>query len=228
MARHGAGQERRKRWATFALVAALHIAAILGLVAALTPRLGREAVGTTLAAFDLPLPAPPPTPSPVPAPAQASAPAPAPAAPRATAAPIAALPPRVVLSPLDAPPVAATGTAASSGAAAAGAGTGAGGAGNGTGGGGGKLAQIAGTIDSARDYPIETRDRRIGTSVLIVFTVGVDGRAHDCQVRNPSGDPSSDAITCKLAEQRFRFRPATDAAGNPVPALHGWRQTWHY
>jgi periplasmic protein TonB len=45
-------------------------------------------------------------------------------------------------------------------------------------------------------------------------------------VIRPSPDPEADAIVCRLAEQRFRFRPATDAAGNPVPATYGWRQEW--
>jgi protein TonB len=136
-----------------------------------------------------------------------------------------------------APVIAATGDANTSGMRADGVGPGAGttgtgggsGAGGaGQGGGGSALAQIAGTIDSARDYPRAGRDARIGHSALIVFTVGVDGRAHDCHVRESSGDPESDAITCRLAEQRFRFRPATDAAGNPVEHPYGWRQKWFY
>jgi TonB family protein len=115
-----------------------------------------------------------------------------------------------------APVIAATGDANTSGMRADGVGPGAGttgtgggsGAGGaGQGGGGSALAQIAGTIDSARDYPRAGRDARIGHSALIVFTVGVDGRAHDCHVRESSGDPESDAITCRLAEQRFAFAP---------------------
>ena len=91
-----------------------------------------------------------------------------------------------------------------------------------------KFVQIAGTIDSAKDYPKATRDLRIGKSVLIVFTVGIDGRVHNCRVSEPSGDVQSDAITCRLAEERFRFRPSTDNQGNPVEALYGWRQRWFY
>jgi protein TonB len=90
------------------------------------------------------------------------------------------------------------------------------------------LVQTGGTIDSAKDYPIASRDLRIGKAVLVVFTVGVDGRAHDCEVREPSGDAEADAITCRLAVARFRFRPASDAAGNAVAVKYGWRQRWHY
>lgn len=203
------------------------MAVIVGLITVFTPEIGQRAVSASLAAFNL---APPPPPPPPPAEHEATAPqAAGAAAPRAVAKPVAAPPPRIVIARIDAPVVANTGAANASGAASAGQGTGAGGSGNGTGGGGGqKLVQLAGTINSAKDYPRETRDKRIGTSVVIVFTVGVDGRAHDCRVRDPSGDPRSDAITCQLAEQRFRFRPATDSAGNPVPAPYGWKQSWFY
>jgi protein TonB len=35
-------------------------------------------------------------------------------------------------------------------------------------------------------------------------------------------------ITCRLAEERFRFRPSLDNQGNPVEAMYGWRQRWFY
>jgi protein TonB len=56
--------------------------------------------------------------------------------------------------------------------------------------------------------------------------VGIEGRARDCTVYRPSSDPEADAITCRLVEERLRFRPATDASGNPVPAPFYWRQRW--
>ena len=34
-------------------------------------------------------------------------------------------------------------------------------------------------------------------------------------------------ITCALALQRFRFKPATDGQGNPVASTYGWRQRWY-
>ena len=58
------------------------------------------------------------------------------------------------------------------------------------------------------------------------MTVGTDGRASNCRVTEPSPDPEADRITCRLAVERFRFKPATDAIGNPVPATYGWRQRW--
>jgi protein TonB len=115
------------------------------------------------------------------------------------------------------------------GAAGAGTGTGSGAGGNGQGGGGGSAAvKIAGDINSARDYPIASRDLRIGDHVVIALTVGTDGRPSACRVVRASRDPEADAITCRLAMARFRFRPATDAAGQPVIATYGWQQRWFY
>jgi len=114
------------------------------------------------------------------------------------------------------------------GAAGQGAGTGAGGSGSGQGGGGSKAQKISGDINSARDYPREGRDLRIGDHVIIVLTVGTDGRARNCRVRRPSRDAKADSITCELAKKRFRFRPATNASGQPVESFYGWKQRWFY
>lgn len=237
----GSGTKRRTRAVAFLAVAALHLVAILGLIRAFGPPewLSTYTIPRKLTAFTVTVTAPQPQPTPSPPPPASSAPAGAvgEAGRKAIPKPVAAPKPWLVITRKPAPAAASTGTADSSGARDAGAGTGAGGSGNGTGSGGAgtgtgaggqRFIQIAGTIDSARDYPRESRDLRIGRSVVIVFTVGVDGRAHDCRVREPSGDPQADAITCRLAEARFRFRPSTDAAGNPVPASYGWRQRWFY
>ena len=107
------------------------------------------------------------------------------------------------------------------------AGTGQGGAGDGQGG-GTKVRKIAGEINSARDYPIASRDLRINDYVIIVLTVSAEGRPTACQIHRPSHDAQADAITCRLALERFRFVPATGAAGQPVESQFGWQQKWHY
>ena len=142
------------------------------------------------------------------------------------------VPPRLVVTT----PVASSGSAAISGAAAAGAGSGANGAGQGTGAGdsgvgtGGGLVQkavkLSGDINSTRDYLPDPEGRRLGSSVIVVLTVLTDGRAGSCRVVRPSADPLADAATCRLAMQRFRFRPATNAAGNAVQSTYGWKQAW--
>ena len=224
----------------FAIVL-LHLAALYGLMRAFAPDFTAATIDRALSVFDVAVP-PPPEPSP---PQPEKQPDPAPdegvagdaghkAAPRVVAAPKTRLP--VAKTP--APPRAGTGNDNSAGAAEAGIGPGAGGAGSGPGsgrggaGGGGmpvrKLEKIAGDINSARDYPKATRAQRVGHSVTILLSVDAEGRVTDCQVSQPSPDPAADTITCRLASERFRFRPALDAQGNAVPGKYAWRQRWFY
>ncbi len=117
-------------------------------------------------------------------------------------------------------------TSSGTGGRNAGAGTGAGGSGDGAGSGAGRAVKIAGDITATRDYPARTRNLRLGKSVVVVLTVGTDGRVHGCRIHQASPDPEADAITCRLATERFRFRPATDRAGNPIASEFGWQQRW--
>ncbi len=233
---------RPVRLAALVAAGALHLAAIALLVKAFAPDFTAEMTRRVVSTFTVTVTAPEPSPTPLPAPSPAArAPEPAGAAgnagrkasPRAVAAP----PPRIVLARPAAPPVAGSGSADRAGAAAAGAGTGAGGSGTGTGsgasgsgtGGGGSghgPVKIAGDINSARDYPVASRELRLGDHVVIWLTVGTDGRPTGCKVARASRDPAADAITCKLALARFRFRPALDANGAPVVAVYGWQQRW--
>ncbi len=224
-----------KLWSLVA-IALLHVLVFLGLVRALAPDFSARVVEQAVSAFTVTITAPPPEPSPTPqAPEAAGAAAEAgkQAKPRENTAPK----PRIaVAKPTQAPTVSSTGNAVTSGATAAGSGTGAGGQGTGTGsgtggngqGGGTRLTKTAGDINSARDYPIATREQRIDDYVVIAITVGSDGKPKACRVHRPSKDEQANAITCRLAMQRFRFRAATDASGNPVEAVYGWKQTWHY
>ncbi len=139
-------------------------------------------------------------------------------------------------SPTPIPRTANTGNENAAGATDNGEGTGAAGEGFGTGSGrsgqgrGGVPVSgpsvKSGSIDSARDFPIPEGGRQVreGTSVTVVFTVGVDGRASNCSVRSAGPDPATNALVCPLVIERIRFNPAIDALGNPVPARYGWRQ----
>jgi len=130
------------------------------------------------------------------------------------------------------------GSANTSGASQSGSGTGAGGPGNGPGNGVGgngtgggaatKAVKTSGDINSARDYPIATRDLRINDYVIIAITVGTDGSPTGCRVARPSKDAQANSITCQLALKRFRFKPALDGNGRPVVSVYGWKQTWYY
>jgi protein TonB len=227
---------RRTKLGVFALVAVLHMLAVMALIRAFAPDFSARAVETVVSAFSVTVTTPPPSPEPSKQPEAAGAAAEA--GKKAVAREVNARKPRIAITKAPAPPAASTGSANTSGASGAGAGTGAGGQGSGTGNGAGgngqggglaaKAEKIAGEINSARDYPKETRDLRIGGEVTIYMTVGTDGRARHCRVQRASRDPQADSITCRLAEARFRFKPATDAAGNPVESTYGWRQKWFY
>jgi len=221
------------------LVIALHIAAIAGLIRAFAPDFGAMAVGEVAAVLTVTVttpepPPPPPPPARAPEPAGAAAPAGKKATPREVKAPR----PKVAIATETAPLVTGKGNADASGAREAGDGTGAGGAGSGTGsgaggdgsGGGGANGprKIAGEINSARDYPRGTRDLRIGDHVIVALTVGTDGRVRHCRIVRPSRDAEANRITCRLAQERFRFDPARNPAGQPVESVFGWKQRWYY
>jgi protein TonB len=229
---------RTRAWLLLA-VAVLHV----GLGIAIYTGLASRAIKLTTDALqppeaysvplDPPPPAPPPAPSPVPTPQPAGAEGAA--AKKAKPKPVAAAPARIPNKSMTAAPAASTGDATRSGAnsagtgtggGASGVGTGSGGSGAGWGAGGSRAVKIAGDITAARDYPARTQTQRIGTEVIVALTVGTDGRVRACRVLVPSPDAEADAITCRLAAKRFRFRPATDRAGNPIESEFGWRQRW--
>lgn len=150
----------------------------------------------------------------------------------AVVAPKTELPP--IVPPVSAAPHPGAGNDASAGAAdRAGPGSGAGGRGDGTGAGGtgngtggtSKAVWISGAIRN-RDYPKEASRARIGGEVEVRFTIQPTGRVNGCRVTRSSGDASLDATTCRLIEERFQFRPATNAAGENVASQYGWRQSW--
>jgi len=133
------------------------------------------------------------------------------------------LPPPVVAAP-----VPAQGDDRSSGAAPLpGPGTGSGGQGLGTGsgrygdgpGGGGGIGprQIKGHIRSS-DYPRGAVEAGASGIVSVRYTVAIDGRVSRCVVTHSSGSADLDDTTCRLIQQRFVFRPARDAYGQPVQA----------
>ena len=226
---------RRPRPATLAGIVLLHVLAIYAIAKAFAPDATASVEQAVLSTFtvtvDVPKP-PPPEPQPDSGGAGEQG---RKAVPKAVVAPK----PKVAVKPAPpAPRASASGTANSSGARESGSGTGAGGAGSGTGSGTGGSGQgggaatkpvwIGGAINNARDYPVPPggRQTRIGTEVIVKVTVGPDGRASNCSVYRPSPDAEADAITCRLVVSRLRFKPATDAAGNPAAAPFYWRQRW--
>lgn len=229
---------RRPRPLTLAMIVLLHVAAIYGLARAFAPGTMAAVETGVLETFTVTVETkqydPPPEPEPEP-----DAGASGEEGRKAVPKPIVAPEPAVRVNPRPpAPQASSTGSADTSGARDEGNGTGAGGTGSGTGSGNGGGGQgggivtqpvhVSGGINNARDYPTPPggRQARIGNEVIVKVTVGADGRASNCSVFRASPDAEADAITCRLVVERLRFRPATDANGNPVPAPFYWRQRW--
>lgn len=104
-------------------------------------------------------------------------------------------------------------------------GTGSGGWGNGPGGGGGgRPAQLvrSGLGGNQCEPGAPCPPRTVG----IRFTVGIDGRAHGCEVTVTSGDRTLDAYTCQKIEQRLRYEPARDRRGRKVPEIVSGEHEW--
>lgn len=221
-----------------ALVTGIALAMIFGLTRGINPT---ELVRTGLVTLDIPLPKPP-EPEPPPRASSASAAKDAAGARnlknKATA--VVAQPPRIPAPP---PPVAAATSPASGDARQSGAsnlpgsGQGAAGAGSGTGGGGlGGSGDGAGIASGPRqirgrltvsDFP----DGLIGpgqqASVGVRYTIETDGRVTGCTVLRSSGFAQVDTLACRLISQRFRYRPATNRAGQPVRSVITESHTWY-
>lgn len=149
--------------------------------------------------------------------------------------------PKPVLPPPVPPPVVAAlkaglGAASSAGAAPiVGPGTGAGGVGDGTGSGGSgdgdgdgdgePPVQIKGRIKDS-DYPKGALDAGIGGKVGVRYVVGEDGRITNCSIAQSSGNAELDATTCRLIQERFRYRPWRDPQGRPGPSTINETHEW--
>ena len=227
------------RGLVIALVALVHVAAILGLIRAFAPDFSARVAEQVVATFNVTVvteksPEPPPPPPRAPEPAGEAAEIGKKAVPKEAMAPK----PKIAIATRAAPPVRGPGNRQSAGSAETGQGTGAGGQGNGTGSGAGgngqgggaslarKLELVAGNISSARDYPSAGREARNGQQVTIQITVDSGGMPQNCRIVAPSNDPEADRRTCQLAVERFRFRPRLDPAGHPIAAEFQWRQRW--
>lgn len=230
------GNDRLKAGAGVAIVhALLGYAFLLGLIGHGSARPEPE-----LKLFDISEP-PPPPPERKPPPAPKRAKRSGAAAPRnlkAQPTEIVSPPPVVPLvlpPPVVAAKLAGAGAAPSAGASdRRGPGTGAGGFGNGRGSGGygdgdgdggTPPRQVGGRIRNS-DFPRALDRAGVGGTVSVRYRVGIDGRVSNCIVTGSSGSEEADALTCRLIEERFRFKPERDRDGRPVPSIivenHSW------
>ena len=232
----GLEDSNRDRFKAAVGVALLHAllayALIIGLGVELATRLSSD-----LKTFNV-TEEPPPPPEPIPAPARSDdrEGAASPVSMKAKPSPVVApppeirlkVPPPVVTTPKPTPvPAGSDRTAGVSNTGGPGPGTGglgigmgSGGRGTGTGGGmAGRARRLSGAISGARDYPRAAKRAGIEGTVSVRFTVGTDGRTSGCTVTRSSGNAELDETTCRLIEQRFRYRPAEDTEGRPVPEV---------
>lgn len=227
---------------TMAIAASALITLIVG-YALLFTRWDAAVRDVTASISAIALEAPPPSPPVAPPAEQPKAPelegASAPPNARNDPTSVVAPRPRIVIPqpPARAAEVAGTGSATESGAAptpgpgtgagGAGSGRGAGDGGNGTGGGGGgaRARHTRGGI-GYRDWPDGLPRADAPVRVEVRFWVEVNGRCTSCEIQRSSGIAALDQRTCALVQQRFRYNPARNAAGDPIRSEVAWRQDW--
>lgn len=210
----------RARAAAAAIVVNLFLGAAL--VTGLALREERRA-SQGLETFDVILDPPPAEPEPEPEPVTTEEPEKEPEGAAGREASAVVAPPSPVPRPatVTAAPLPASGSASTSGNSDRGQGPGAGGSGSGSGGGGAggsgsglpvsRAHMIRGMI-ADRDNP---GGRHVGR-VVVNLAIAADGRVTACRLVESSGNPATDALTCRLS-YRIIFRPARLGSGRPVP-----------
>lgn len=117
----------------------------------------------------------------------------------------------------------AGGSGTGSGSGSGGTGTG---DGNGDGNGGGSDPEWTGGKIRDKDYPKAPREANISGTTVAEVTVSAEGRPAACRVIGTSGNRELDTVTCRLIMERFRFRPARNAAGQAVTSQIEWEHEW--
>ena len=213
---------------------AVHVLVIAVLVL-FSPRLSPLDKGAepSLVALDLTKPPPPAPPPPDDVEQGAAAPpsrgvTEAPSPPPPPPAPIARPSPAEVAVDPGSGQASGAGAAPGSGAGTGGEGTGSGAGGAGSGRGAGLVTppqRLEGALTNADYRRARAPDGAAGT-VRVTFRVRTDGRVDACQVIGSSGFAAFDEATCRLIEQRFRFRPARDESGRAIDWTIRTDYTW--
>jgi protein TonB len=107
-------------------------------------------------------------------------------------------------------------------------GTGSGLGGNGPGGGGigaSPPRHIRGWLHNS-DYPREAKDAGMEGTLTIIVTIEPNGRVSNCDVVRSSGSGLLDETTCRLVQERYRYRPALDVQGRPIRSREIQNHSW--
>ncbi len=78
---------------------------------------------------------------------------------------------------------------------------------------------------SEDDYPPSSLRAEEQGVTGVTVTIGTDGRVSSCQVTTSSNFPKLDERTCKIAQTRWRFKPALEN-GKPVTDTISKRIRW--
>ena len=85
------------------------------------------------------------------------------------------------------------------------------------------MAQVWSTTDA---YPPKAlREGRQGTTYFTAL-IGTDGRAKRCTVTKSSGSADLDEAACAILMRRGRWKPATNAEGEPIEASFSSKFKW--
>ena len=76
------------------------------------------------------------------------------------------------------------------------------------------------------DYPLEALRKKEQGVAIIAWTIGIDGRVHDCHTAVSSGSASLDAASCRALSTRGRYAPAIGKDGKPMETHQARRVSW--
>ena len=82
------------------------------------------------------------------------------------------------------------------------------------------------SLFSTDDYPREAVINREQGTTGVRIKVSKDGKVSDCQIIESSGSDAIDKQTCKVIENRARFRPARTKSGDAVDSIALQRVVW--
>lgn len=75
-------------------------------------------------------------------------------------------------------------------------------------------------------YPPEARAAGVQGRTEFKLELDPQGRITECDISKSSGSPLLDSTTCALLVTNARFKPARDAAGNPVAGMWHSAMVW--
>jgi protein TonB len=75
---------------------------------------------------------------------------------------------------------------------------------------------------SFEDYPSEAITSNHQGYVVVSFDITAKGRVENCHVTRSSGFKSLDAVPCPKLKRIARFKPATNANGEPIATKGSW------